>query len=38
MKLTKKQALDETIELFEKLAEKAREGKAMWERKSPDLG
>ena len=33
MKLTKEQALNETIELFEKLAEKAREGKVMWERK-----
>ena len=35
MKLTRKQALNETIELFEKLAEKAREGKAVEKSKIP---
>ena len=35
MKLTREQALNETIELFEKLAKKAREGKAMCKREIP---
>ena len=35
MKLTKEQALNETIELFEKLAEKTREGKAMRKHEIP---